>query len=63
MTVGAGDAEAEFYKAKLGTAAFYATHVLTQSAWLARQVTDGSASVMALTEAQLDLDRKATVTA
>ena len=48
--IAAGDAESEFYRAKLATAAFYATHVLSQSAWLARQIVDGSADVMALTE-------------
>jgi butyryl-CoA dehydrogenase len=58
-----GDPESEFYKAKLATAVFYATHVLSQSAWFARQIMDGSAAVMALTPEQLELDRKSTVTA
>jgi butyryl-CoA dehydrogenase len=58
--IAAGDAESEFYKAKLATAKFYASHVLTQSAYLKRQITEGSGDVMALTEAQFDLDRKAT---
>ncbi len=61
--IAAGDAEGEFYRAKLATAAFYATHVLSQSAWYARQIMDGSGDVMAVSEAQLDLDRKTTVTA
>jgi butyryl-CoA dehydrogenase len=61
--IAAGAAEGEFYRAKLATAAFYATHVLSQSAWHARQIMDGSGDVMAVSEAQLDLDRKTTVTA
>jgi acyl-CoA dehydrogenase len=61
--VAAGDGDAEFYKAKIATAKFYASHVLTQSAWLKREIIDGSSDVMALTESQFDLDRKATVVA
>jgi 3-(methylsulfanyl)propanoyl-CoA dehydrogenase len=58
-----GDADAEFYKAKIATARFYASHVLTQSAYLKRQIVDGSGDVMTLTEAQFDLDRKSAVVA
>ncbi len=61
--IAAGDADAEFYKAKLTTARFYASHVLTQSAHLKRQIIDGSGDVMALTETQFDLDRKSAVVA
>jgi alkylation response protein AidB-like acyl-CoA dehydrogenase len=61
--IAAGDSEAEFYRAKIATAKFYASHVLTQSAWLKREIVDGSGDVMALTESQFDLDRKATVVA
>ena len=57
--IAAGDPESEFYKAKLATAKFYASHILAQTASLAREVIDGSADVMALSEAQFDLDRKA----
>jgi alkylation response protein AidB-like acyl-CoA dehydrogenase len=57
-----GDAD-EFYKAKIATAKFYASHVLTQSAYLKRQIIDGSGDVMTLTEAQFDLDRKSAVVA
>jgi len=57
------DAEAEFYKAKIATARFYASHVLTQSAYLKRQILDGSGDVMALSESQFDLDRKSPVVA
>jgi alkylation response protein AidB-like acyl-CoA dehydrogenase len=59
--IAAGDAEAEFYRAKLDTAAFYATHVLSQSAWLHREIVDGSGDVMRLSDAQFDLDRKMAV--
>ncbi len=57
--IAAGDPEIEFYKAKLATAKFYASHILAQAPALAREVIDGSADVMALSEAQFDLDRKA----
>jgi len=55
--IAAGDAESEFYRAKLATAAFYASHVLSQCAWYQRQIVDGSADVMALNETQFTLDR------
>lgn len=61
--IAAGDADAEFYKAKLTTAKFYASHVLTQSAYLKRQIIEGSGDVMTLPEAAFDLDRKSTVVA
>lgn len=59
----AGDADAEFYRAKITTARFYGSHVLTQSAYLKRQIIEGSGDVMTLTEAQFDLDRKSAVVA
>ena len=61
--IAAGDSEAEFYRAKLATAVFYATHVLSQAAWFKRQIVDGSGAVMRLTDAQFELDRKMAVTA
>jgi alkylation response protein AidB-like acyl-CoA dehydrogenase len=61
--IAAGDSEAEFYKAKLATAKFYTTHVLTQGAYFKKQIVEGSADVMALTEDQFELDRKMAVTA
>lgn len=61
--IASGDAEAEFYRAKLATAAFYATHVLAQSPAYQRQIMDSSADVMALSETQFDLDRKIAITA
>ncbi len=57
----AGDSEADFYRAKLATASFYASHVLSQCAWYQRQIVNGSGDVMALDETQFELDRKATV--
>jgi butyryl-CoA dehydrogenase len=56
--IAAGDSEADFYRAKLATAAFYATHVLSQCAWYQRQIVDGSGDVMALSDEQFHLDRK-----
>ena len=61
--IAAGDPESEFYKAKIATAKFYATHILPQTAALAREIVEGSADVMALSEAQFALDRKTAVTA
>ncbi|HEY1429929.1 MAG TPA: acyl-CoA dehydrogenase [Candidatus Tumulicola sp.] len=55
----ADPAEREFYVAKLGTAAFYARHVLSQARWYARQVIDGSNDVLRLDDRQLDADRPA----
>jgi 3-(methylthio)propanoyl-CoA dehydrogenase len=61
--IAAGDADAEFYRAKLATAAFYATNVLTQSSWYQRQIVEGSGDVMALDATHFELDRKSMVTA
>jgi alkylation response protein AidB-like acyl-CoA dehydrogenase len=49
--VGAGET-APFYAAKLQTARFYADHVLVEAAGLARRITAGGASVLALAEEQ-----------
>jgi acyl-CoA dehydrogenase len=47
----AGDNEEPgFYRAKIGTARFYADHVLSQAAGLAHAVTQGAAGVLALEE-------------
>ena len=48
----AGGGDAEFYRAKIATARFYAEHILPQSAALASEVLNGAGSVLALTEAQ-----------
>ncbi len=58
-----GGGDAEFYRAKLATAAFFATHVLSQAAAYRTQIVDGARDVVALTDAQFDLDRKLAVTA
>ncbi len=47
-----GGGDLNFYHSKIITARFYAEHILPQSAGLVRTVTDGSSSVLALTEAQ-----------
>lgn len=56
--IAANDPEAEFYRAKLATARFYAEHVLSQAAWLHRQIAGGSAAVMRLADDGYDLDRR-----
>ncbi|TAM73438.1 acyl-CoA dehydrogenase [bacterium] len=61
--IAANDREGDFYKAKLATARFYATNVLSQDIWLQRQIKESSADVLALSEEQFDLDRKPTVVA
>ncbi len=61
--IGSNDPESEFYRAKLATASFYATHILSAAAWFQRQIVEGSGDVMQLTDAQFDLDRKMPVTA
>jgi alkylation response protein AidB-like acyl-CoA dehydrogenase len=44
----AGEGDASFYEAKIGTARFFADHMLTQSSGLRIAIIDGSAGVMAL---------------
>ena len=46
-----GQGDASFYQAKIVTARFYADHVLTEAAGLAREVVQGGASALALDEA------------
>jgi 3-(methylthio)propanoyl-CoA dehydrogenase len=58
--IAGSDPEADFYRAKLATAAFYASHVLSQAAWYRQQILDGSGDVMRVSEMQFDLDRKMT---
>ena len=48
----AGGSDADFCRGKIATARFYAEHILPQAAGLSSAVTTGSASVLALTEAQ-----------
>jgi butyryl-CoA dehydrogenase len=48
----ANQGEADFYQAKIGTARFFADHLLTSATAYRSAIIDGSAGVMALTEAQ-----------
>ncbi|MFP5391790.1 MAG: acyl-CoA dehydrogenase [Gammaproteobacteria bacterium] len=48
----AGEGDAAFYRAKLGTARFFADHVLSQAAGLRAAIVEGSSGVLALDEAQ-----------
>ncbi|WP_034293714.1 acyl-CoA dehydrogenase [Herbaspirillum sp. RV1423] len=48
----AGEGDAQFYKAKIGTARFYADHVLTQATSLRAAIVEGSAGVLALSDEQ-----------
>ena len=57
--IAAGDAEADFYRAKLTTARFYADHVLSQASWLQHQIVNGSGAVMRLDDEGFGLDRQA----
>jgi acyl-CoA dehydrogenase len=60
--IAAGDPDAEFYRAKLITARFYADHVLSQAAWLQHEIVSGSAGVMRLADDGYDLDRRSLAT-
>jgi 3-(methylthio)propanoyl-CoA dehydrogenase len=48
----AGEGDAQFYKAKIATARFFADHLLSQAAAYRAAIIDGGASVMALSEDQ-----------
>jgi 3-(methylsulfanyl)propanoyl-CoA dehydrogenase len=58
----AGDSD-PFYTAKIQTATFYANNVLTQYAWLQKQIVEGSGDVMAGTDEMFEVERRALVTA
>ena len=60
--IAAGDKD-PFYPAKITTAKFYASHVLTQAEYFKRQIIEGSGDVMTLPEDAFELDRKLTVSA
>jgi hypothetical protein len=47
----AGGDDAAFMQAKIGTARFFADHLLTQAAGLSASIVDGHAGVLALDEA------------
>jgi hypothetical protein len=44
--------EADFYRAKIGTARFYSDYILSQAVGIRDSIVDGSRGVMALDEAQ-----------
>jgi hypothetical protein len=46
--LGAGSGDAAFYRAKIGTARFFADHVLAQADGLRHAIVNGSAGVLAL---------------
>jgi butyryl-CoA dehydrogenase len=48
----AGSGDASFFEAKIGTARFFADHMLSQASGLRSSIIDGSAGVMALTAEQ-----------
>ena len=47
-----GDGDADFYRAKIATARFFADHILSQAGGLRQAIVEGSSGVMALPEAQ-----------
>jgi butyryl-CoA dehydrogenase len=48
----AGEGDAQFYRAKIATARFFADHILSQASAYRAAIVDGSAGVMALAEEQ-----------
>ena len=60
--IAAGDTD-PYYVAKIQTATFYAHHVLTQYAFLQKQIVEGSADVMAGNDDMFDVERRALATA
>ena len=59
----AGGESDAFYTAKIQTATYYANNVLTQYAWLQKQIVEGSGDVMAGSDEMFDVERRALVTA
>jgi 3-(methylthio)propanoyl-CoA dehydrogenase len=55
--VKAGGPDAEFFKAKIVTARFFADHMLPQAFWYAHEIEKGAGSVMALAPEHFELDR------
>ncbi|MBC7414564.1 MAG: acyl-CoA dehydrogenase [Herminiimonas sp.] len=47
-----GDGDADFYRAKIATARFFADHVMSQASGLRQAIVEGSSGVMALTNDQ-----------
>ncbi|MEO8170374.1 MAG: acyl-CoA dehydrogenase, partial [Oxalobacteraceae bacterium] len=52
QNLAAGEGDASFYRAKIGTARFFADHFLTQACGLRTAIIEGSAGVLALTADQ-----------
>ena len=52
LAANAPGTDADFLRAKIGTARFFADHILSQASGLASSITEGAAGVMALAEAQ-----------
>jgi butyryl-CoA dehydrogenase len=48
----AGEPDASFFRAKIGTARFYADHILSRAGGYRDSIVDGAAGVLALEEAQ-----------
>jgi butyryl-CoA dehydrogenase len=48
----AGEGDAQFYRAKIATARFFADHILSQASGLRTAIVGGSAGVLAMTEEQ-----------
>jgi butyryl-CoA dehydrogenase len=44
----AGEGDADFYRAKIATARFFADHILSQASGIRHSIVDGSAGVLAL---------------
>ena len=59
--IAAGDPDAEFYRAKLATARFFADAILCTASSLKHQIVNASAGVAALSEDAFELDRRSTV--
>ena len=58
----AGDND-PFFTAKIQTATYYAHNVLSQAAWLQKQIVEGSGDVMTGTDDNFEVERRALVTA
>ena len=52
ILAGGGDADASFHQAKIGTARFYADHILSRAAGYRDTIVDGAVGVLALESAQ-----------
>jgi hypothetical protein len=53
-----GDRETDFYQGKITTARFYADHILPRALAYRHEIKNGADSILAMTEAQFNADRK-----